>query len=114
MKRKLLVIVGLIAVIVVAGVVWWRGWAQYDVVATVQSIQPPICTQNIEDSHCGDGVIVVRTAEGTEKEYHYSPKTLVEPSNGQSTVLSSLREGMEIRLTISHGDGEVTRIRILE
>jgi hypothetical protein len=112
--KRAALIVSVAAIAILAGVSWWRVWAQYEVVATVESVQPLICTNSAKDSNCGDGVIRVRTEEGAEREYRYPPGTSVETDHGQGEVFSSLEKGMKIKLTIAHGDGKIHRISTTE
>jgi hypothetical protein len=109
--KRVAIILSVIAVMSLAAVIWWRIWAQYEVVATVESVQPLICIDSVGGRDCGDGVIKVRTEEGEEKGYKYPPGTSVD---GQGEVFFSLKKGMKIKLTIAHGDGKVLRIRKVE
>src|SRR6478672_5460091 len=109
-RRRSLLLSGTLILIalLIAGALWWKPW-QHSEIVTIQSVQPPICTQSVLNQECGDGLIIVRTQAGAETEYRYNSDIIVESVNGTRNV-TSLRKGDKVSLTFSMVGAKITKI----
>ena len=107
-NRVILIAIGAVIILAVASLVFLRQWDKREIIGTIERVQPPVCTMNIANSSCGDGVVAVRTEDGAVKDYEY-PSDGLEP---REFSVASLQKGAKMKLVVSHG--KITHIEHAE
>ena len=99
------ILLGLIIVAVAAFLLWPKtNNSANEIVGTVEAVNPPICTQNIPNPTCGDGLVIIKTDDGTTSQYRYKSDA-AGPSNLDLRVMY---KGAKVR--IQTADGKITHV----
>jgi len=97
-KRIISILVGAVIILMIAALIFLKV-QKHEIIGTVESVQPPVCTQNINNPTCGDGVVTVRTNDGVVKEYKYASNK----SESGEFNFTSLPKGAKVKLIVSQG-----------
>jgi flagellar basal body-associated protein FliL len=107
-KRVICILVAIIIVLALAALALFWTRNKHEVIGTVESVQPPICTQNIANPTCGDGIVTIKTENGAVKEYKYASD---KSESGEFNVIS-LQKGTKVKMMVSQG--KITSIELSE
>ena len=98
-KKLFLILILSTGIFVIASLWGLHTWSKHIVVGIVEDVEPPICTQSVVSSDCGDGVLTIRTEDGAVSEYKYAPGR----SKSGNLNITALPRGTKIELVVSQG-----------